>query len=652
MTGSLRSTARSPFGAALMGLLILAFLILGVGGGKFPDAFGTTRADSVVTAGAHAVSANDYKRIFEQQKQKLEEQNKQPLTTELLVQNNVDQQILGQLGLDQAFSEMLTRAGVAPGRTLLEEQIQKIMPAAFDRVTGKFSAQQFKDMLAQRGLTLAQAQSQITDELAQRHFGTAMEAGLKTPRIYAAMTAVAALENRDVSYFILDPRTVPQPAPPTDAQLTAFMQDHAAQLKRPEMRTVTLVKFSAAALSPTITVDPAAVQKEFDFRKDSLSTPEKRSVIEIPVKTADQAAQASARLAKGEDPAAIAKSFGEEPISYVDSPRSAIADRKVAAAAFAMSAGQTLGPVQGDLGIAALKVLKITAGSPATLESARPKIEADLRQKAARDQAYKQSQAFDDARQAGSNLAQAAQKAGVRTVSIGPFDANGAGLDHKPNPLLSDKIVKAAFTQAPTDEPDLQDAGAGEYFALHVDKVVASALPALADVRPQMVQAYISQTFMTALRAKVDGLTARMKKGETIDQVAASVGGHVVHQQGLQRLKAQQYQAMGKEFLQGVFGVKPGEAFAAGAPGGVYVARLDAVRSGDPTTTAKVLEGIRGRVSQDFVRDIFAASETAAHDQIKVTLNLPLARQAIGVDPNFVTSNTGKTGAKSPAKAK
>jgi len=193
-------------------------------------------------------------------------------------------------------------------------------------------------------------------------------------------------------------------------------------------------------------------------------------------------------------------------------------------------------------------------------------------------------------------------KAGVPTVSIGPFDANGAGLDHKPNPLLSDKIVKAAFTQAPTDEPDLQDAGAGEYFALHVDKVIASALPALADVRPQMVQAYISQTFMTALRAKVDGLTARMKKGETIDQVAASVGGHVVHQQGLQRLK--------------------------------------------------VLEGIRGRVSQDFVRDIFAASETAAHDQIKVTLNLPLARQAIGVDPNFGTSNTGKTGAKSPAKAK
>ena len=634
-----------------MGLLILAFLILGVGGGKFPDAFGTTRADSVVTAGGHAVSANDFKRIFEQQKQKLEEQNKQPLTTELLVQNNVDQQILNQLGLDQAFSEMLTRAGVAPGRTLLDEQIQKIMPAAFDKVTGKFSEQQFKNMLNQRGITLAQAQTQITDELAQRHFGTAMEAGFKMPRIYAAMTAVTALENRDVSYFILDPHLVPQPAPPTDAQLIGFMRDHAAQLKRPEMRAVTLVKFSAEALAPTITIEPAAVRKEFDFRKDSLSTPEKRTVIEIPVKTADQATQASARLAKGEDPAVIAKSFGQEPISYADAPQSAIADRKMAAAAFAMSAGQSQGPVKGDLGMAALKVVKVTPGSAATLASAQPKIEADLRQKAARDKAYKQSQDFDDARQAGGNLAQAAQKAGVQTVSVGPFDANGVGLDHKPIPLLSDKIVKATFAQGPTDESDLQDAGTGEYFALHVDKIIPSALPALAEVRPQLIQAYISQTFLTALRAKVDGLVARIKKGETIEQVAASVGGHVVHQQGLQRLKAQQYQAMGKEFLQGVFGVKPGEAFAAGATGGVYVAKLDAVRAGDPTTTAKVLEGIRGRVSQDYVRDIFAAGQSAAHDQIKVTLNLPLARQAIGVDPNLAKTGAAKTGAKSPAKA-
>lgn len=646
MTGTLRSTAKNPVAAALMGLLIVAFLILGVGGGKFPDAFGSTRADSVVTAGGHAVSTSEFKEIFDQQRRKLEEQNKITLTPELLAQNNVDQQILSELAMDRGFSDMLNRAGVVPGRSLIDDQIKKIMPAAFDRVTGKFSEQQFTQLLQSKHLTPVQAETQIADEMAQRHFGTALESGLKIPRIYAAISGVSALENRDVSYFILDLHTVPQPAAPNDAQLTAFMQEHSAQLKRTEMRTVTMVKFSAAALAPTVAVDPAAIQKEFDFRKDALSSPEKRTLVEIPLRAPAEAALAAARLARGEDPAAVAKAFGVDPISYVDTPLSAIADRKVAGAAFAMVAGEAKGPVQGDLGIAALKVIKITPGSATTLAAARPKIEADLRLKAARDKAYQQSQAFDDSRQAGSSVVQAAQKMAAQTVTIGPFDDKGVGPDRKPNPLVTDKMVKAAFAQAANEDSELQDAGQGEYFALHVDKVIPPALPALADIREPLVQAYMSQTFMTAVRAKVDALVARVKKGETLDQVAASLGDHVVHQAGLQRLKAQQFQALGKEFLDGVFGAKPGDVFGAGAPGGVYVAKLDAIRPGDATTTAKVLEAIRSRASQAYVRDVFMTTETAARDQVKVTLNLPLARQSIGVDPNI-----GKPGAKTPPKA-
>jgi len=634
-----------------MGLLILAFLILGVGGGKFPDAFGASRADSVITAGGHALSASDFKRVFDQQKQRLEEQNKQSLSTELLVQNNVDQSLLGQLGLDQAFAELLSRAGVAPGRTVVDDQIRKIMPGAFDKVTGKFSELQFKQLLAQQGLTPAAAEAQIADELAQRHFGTAMEAGFKLPRIFAAVTAVGALEYRDVSYFLLDARTVPQPMPPTDAQLSAFMQDHAAQLKRPEMRTIALVKFSAAALAPTVTVDPAAIQKEFDFRKDSLSVPEKRTLVEIPLKNSDQAAQAGARLAQGEDPAAVARSFGVDPINYTNTPQSAIADRKVAAEAFSLAKGQSRGPVQGDLGIAAIEVFSVTPGHAAVLADVKAKIEGDLRLKMAKDQAYKQSQAFDDARTAGSSIAQAAQKVGAPTVEVGPFTAGGVGTDGKPLAALSDKIAKAVFAAAAGEESDLQDAGSGEYFAFKVEKVTPSALPALADIRPQLMQAYMQQTFFAALKSKVEGLVARIKKGEPIDQVAASVGSHVQKQQGLQRLKAEQggdpvYAALGKEFLEGAFTAKPGDAFPAGAQGGAYVARLDAVRPGDPVMTARLLEAVRGSVAQGYVRDLLSSSEQSAAETIKVTQNLSLARQAIGVDPNF-----GKPGAKVPPKA-
>ncbi len=644
MTGTIRTTARSPVAIALMGLLILVFLLIGVGGsGKFPDLFRQARADAVVTAGGHSMSALDFRKVFEQQKSKYEEQSKQTVTNTFLVENGFDRQLLSAIAEDQALVEVLQRIGVTPGAILIDEQIKKL-PFAFDRVTGKFSEQQFVQALGQQGVTVAQAQTELGDELAQRHLLYAIQAGFHAPRIFAALNAVAGLENRDVSYFILDPKVVPQPAPPTDAQLTAFIKEHAAQLTLPETRVVSVVKFSAAALAPTMTVDDAAVAKEFAFRKDTLSSPETRSVVQIPVKSAADGAAAAARLSKGEDPVAVAKTVGAQAIVYDDKPASAIADRKLAAIAFTMNAGEAKGPAQGDLGLAALKVVKINPAKPATLESAKPKIVADLKEKAARDKAYQMSQTFDDARTGGANLAAAAAKAGVPVLTVGPFAASGVDAQGKPVDGLTDKMVKSAFAKRVTDDADLEDAGAGEYYAIKVQKVTPPALPNLEAMRPQLTKAYLTQGFLTALKAKADDLLTKMRGGATIDKVAATVGGHVVHQAGLQRIKARNYQAMGQSFLQDVFGVKPGEVFAAGAPNGVYIAKLDAVRAGDPTATAQVINAIRGKISENYLDDVLASAKIAAKREIKPQINVTLARQAIGVDPTIAPK--GGRGAK------
>ena len=44
---------------------------------------------------------------------------------------------------------------------------------------------------------------------------------------YEAVIAAFELESRNLSYFLIDPRKLPQPAPPTDAQLQAFMTQNA-----------------------------------------------------------------------------------------------------------------------------------------------------------------------------------------------------------------------------------------------------------------------------------------------------------------------------------------------------------------------------------------------------------------------------------------
>jgi len=652
MTGTLRKSARNPLGIALMGMLVLVFLILGVGGGgRFPDLFRGASADSVVAAGAHSISSRDFQRIFDKQRQDLEKQYQQALPTELLVQNGVDQQLLNELAQDSAMTEMLARAGVVPGPTLVDDEIKKV-PWAFDRVTGKFSEKQFLEGLQAQGFTPRQAQAQLTDELAQRHFGFAIEAGFHAPRIFAALSAMAGLENRDVSYFVLDPHVVPQPAAPTDAQLLAFMKEHAAQITRPEMRVITLVRFSAKAMEPGVTVDPAAEEKEFAFKKDSLSTPERRTLIQIPVRTAAQAARAAARLAKGDDPAEVAKALGVEPISYGDKPQSAIADRKLAAAVFALREGQVSGAIQGDLGLAVVKVVKVTPGVTATFASAKPQIEAELRTKLAQDQVATLSGKFDDARQGGASIAQAASKTGVTPITVGPVTAEGLDVDGKPNPLLTDKVLKSAFSHAAAEDSDLEDAGPGEYFALRVERILPPALPPLEEKRAELTRAYTAEQLIKALKAKAEALMQQVRKGATLDQAAAQVGGHVVHQPGIQRIQAQQFKALGRDFLERTFVAKPGDLFAAAAPNGVFVVKLDAVRPGDVIATAKLVDAVGPRMSQAYVGDLMGAVKTASRASVQTTINLALARQTLGVDPASIPGPGGKPGAKAAGKAK
>jgi peptidyl-prolyl cis-trans isomerase D len=642
MTGALRTTARNPVAIAMMGLLILVFLILGVGGGgHLADIFGGTHGNDVVVAGAHSMNARDFQKVFEQNRQRFEEQAKQQISVDMLVKNGADKQLLGEIADDEAETEMLTRAGINPDPSLVDNEIKKL-PFAFDKVTGQFSEQQFTQFLANQGLTPREAEAELTDQLTQRHFIVAAQNGFKIPYAFAALNAVTGLQNRDISYFTLAATSVPQPPPPTDAQLTAFMHEHAQQLMRPEMRIVTLALFSAKSLAPAVKVDPADVQKEFNFKKDTLSTPERRTVIEIPVRSAAQARDAAMRLYKGESPDAIAKSFGAEAVNFPDSPQSAIPDRKVAAAAFSLGAGQIEGPVQGDLGMAVIKVVKVTPPSAPNFDTARAGIESDLRAKAARNQAYELSQKFDDARQGGSSLADAARKAGVAVLTVGPVTSTGVDSDGKPVAVLTPQILKSAFSRAQGEDGDLEDAGAGEYFAVHVDRVLAPSLPPLDEKRPLLAQAYVREQVVKALKARADSLIAQIHKGVPLDQAATQAGAHVVQQAGMQRIQAQQYKALGEEFLQGVFTAKPGDVFEASADNGLNIIRLDAIRPGDPTATARAIQTIAPRLSDAYFQDLMTSLRRSARRQIRVSINDALAEQTLGVDPSAVKGEDGK----------
>jgi peptidyl-prolyl cis-trans isomerase D len=172
--------------------------------------------------------------------------------------------------------------------------------------------------------------------VAQQHFVSGRGRGLRAPRVFAAAAAAFESEIRDVSLALVHPGLVERPAPPTDAQLNAFLRENASALRRPELRALTVVRFSAADAALTAVVDPAEVERQFNFRRESLSQPERRSFVQIPAPDQAVAAQVAARLRAGEDPAAVARAISRDPVPFNDTPRTAVTDAALAGAAFSL----------------------------------------------------------------------------------------------------------------------------------------------------------------------------------------------------------------------------------------------------------------------------------------------------------------------------
>jgi peptidyl-prolyl cis-trans isomerase D len=277
-----------------------------------------------------------------------------------------------------------------------------------------------------------------------------------------------------------------------------------------------------------------------------------------------------------------------------------------------------------------------------TLDEIRPALEAEIRKDAATSKIDALTQAYDDAHTKGANLAEAAQKAGVPVIEVPPVAKQGLDQQGKPVAGLSQKILDTAFSLPAGGESELVDAGNGEYFAVRVDKMVPPAMPALADVKPQLTRAWMMRDLVTRLQAKAEELAARVKKGESLEAVAASAHLKVIPVTGLTRQSASQNQSIPQEVLAQAFTGKLGDVFTARDPQvGFVVGRIQAIRPGDPATLARAAEESRGQMSVAYVREMQSGAEAAARQEIKVKLDPERARAALGVEPS-----AGKPGGK------
>ncbi|HEY8617994.1 peptidylprolyl isomerase [Phenylobacterium sp.] len=628
MLAAIRKFAKSWVAAVLIGLLIVSFAVFGIN-----DVFTGAGRDSVIEAGSRTVSSADFRREFDAQRRRIEQQAGQPVPVDFAVERGLDRQVLEVMADREAFAALLDKINLRPSDKLVVDEIAKI-PAFFDPVSGRFDKNAYQRQLQQNNFTVEQFEKMARDDIAAQMALTGIVAGARAPRAMAALNALYGLESRDVAAFAVTPAMVGQTPAPTEAQLQAFMRENAQQLTRPEFRILTVVRFTPAQAGALPPITEEDLRKRYEFRKDTFATPETRTVVQVPAKDQATAQQVAGRLQRGEDPRAVARTLKVDAITYDNRPRTAIPDRQVADAAFRLQVGQ-VAPVQSGLGWQVVKVLAVTPGREVSLQEARPALEAEIRKDQAVEKVLAMTQAYEDAHEAGGNLAEAAAKAGVPTVTIGPVSQGGRDPQNQPVAGLSQKLVESAFGLPAGGESELVEEGEGQYFAVRVERVIPPALPPLdAALRAELTRVWTGRETLKRMQARAEELAARVRKGEAIDAVAASAGARVARMSGLSRQSAAQNQQLPQDLLGQVFAAKPGDAFIArDNQFAMLVGRLEAVRPGDARMAAQFTALGRDQMSMGLFRELEEGARAAARRALKVKLDPERARTALGLAP-------------------
>ena len=207
--------------------------------------------------------------------------------------------------------------------------------------------------------------------------------------------------------------------------------------------------------------------------------------------------------------------------------RDQLADKKIAAAAFALEKDKISEPIDSFSPVI-LKVTEIAPGSEKTFEDVKDQVRDALAKTRASEEISKLYDSIEDERAGGSKVSEVAQKLNLKYATY-TIDRRGAGQDGKPLDGIGANrdVIKLAFESDvgvennPVTVPD-------GYAFMEVQEVIPERQKSFEDVREDVRTTWITDETRKRMRQKADEWVAKAKAGGTIEAIAQEAGAQVV----------------------------------------------------------------------------------------------------------------------------
>ena len=520
--------------AVIMGFLVISFAIWGIG-----DIFRGFGQNSAITVGSTEISLEQLRNYYNDQLRQLSNRLRRPITPDQARALGIDRQVIGRLVAETTLDEQAKAMGLGISDAEIAKRI--ISDPNFRGATGQFDRARFEELIRQAGYTESRFIAAQRDVMLRRQIAQSLAGEVQVPT--AALQAVNQFRNekRTIEYLALTGVQAGDIPAPTPEQLSKYFDEHKVMFRAPEYRKVTLLALSPTAVAKPEEVTDADAKKYYEEHKAEFGKPERREVKQIVFPSAEDAAAAREKIDKGASFADLVKERGLKP-SDTDLgmvTKSAIINPEIAAAAFSLKPGEVSQPIKGAFGTVLVTVGKIEPGEQKSYEEVAPQIKTQIAESRAKTKIEDLRDKIEDERAAGSTLAEAGQKLGLKVRTIDAVDRSGRGPDGKPIPDLPQQpnVVQAVYaTDVGVDNEALRLPNGG-YLYFSVTGVTPSRERTLEEVKQQVEEHWRNDEIAKRLKTKTDEMIGKLKSGTTIEQLASEAGLKVQKQAGMQRGK-------------------------------------------------------------------------------------------------------------------
>jgi peptidyl-prolyl cis-trans isomerase D len=530
-----------------------------------------------------------------------------------VVRSQIVQQALNDMILRTAVDLEVQRMHILVPDAALRASVFDI--PAFHGPNGAFDRQVFETVLRNNNLTEARFLALQHDDLARRQLLEPVRAGIAVPNVLTTQAFDYRFETRAADMVEFPFAAVTPPAPPDQAILTRWYDNHPWLYSTPEYRRIKAVVLSPQTLAKDIPVSDEDLHKAYDEHRDQYVVPEKRSV-QVLLSSDEAKAKALAdQWRGGADWAALqaaAKTDGATAVDLDSATSKEIPVPELAKAVFAATPGTVSDPIHSALGWHVFKVTAMVPGSERTFDQVKEELRDRLLTERATDLMYDRANKLDNILSGGASLDEIPSDLGLAAIA-GP-------------PELRSAIATAAFQLKPGDPPHLVEVptpqeGGSSYYAMQVESIVPPEPKPFDEVKDKVLADWTQDQVKRVQNAASANLLAAINKGQSIAD-AALVAGVTVRRSPLVD-RSTPTEGMPPVLQTALFNMKKGEAIQGETPDGFVTAVLTEIKEPDPQQNQTGYTEVRDRLNQETENDaeqIFAnALRARAAPQVNQT---------------------------------